>query len=448
MINVINNRQRATAKVKSEEEIEPSYGSGVLIDKDIIITARHVVSNNIDNCKNIQVYFENIENPFEVEKIIDENAEFDVALLKLDREVENVTPLLFGCFPNNRIDIVTPKLKYEIIGYIVEGGWVQSTYWCFVNSMNPSGVWDLNLSFIQSIHNYLSLDGLSGAPFILNNKVFGITIEQVDNFKGIPAGVISTYKLYEFLSKNGIKPTIYDDIEMLNKDDIKNKLLDEVINHINKKNIVNQDVREIVQGGAKYIVSKFRGLNLNEFTELINSISASFNSQFEVNSNYLQYVNSLSETIIQIVLIFYSYNKNVVLSYKKGASIVVNGDYHINYLFSENYDTYDNIIVQFFKYIIENPMIKIDNISTMLIGNDTYSDCKDRCTKSYCGASLDMDNIIREISNPGWDDKQELTNVRDNYNDVEFHCKNCLKYDSCKSIGEITDRIKNALGGA
>lgn len=448
MINDITNRQKATAKIMSNGIIM-SYGTGFLVHKDQIITARHVISNNIENSRNITVYFEHIAQSFSIVEIIDDDISLDIALLRLDRNVEDVNPLICAYFPLNKIDISTPDIHYHLLGYICEVPNQQLQFWCFVNNINPNGVWDLNLSFIQNTHQYLSLEGLSGAPLTIKDKVFGITIEQVNNFAGIPAGVISIYKVRNFLENNHIVCTMYDNIGMIDKNDMKNELLDEVLNNISNKSVRNRDVKELITAGASYVISKLRKLSLSDFLQLMDSISTSFNTNFDINLNFYRYISSLSEIIIQIVLIMYSYDRNVEFSYRKGASLKINGGYYINYLFSETYETYRNIIVKLFRYIIENPIVKIDDTSVILIGNDYYFECDDRCNNVYGGALIDIDNIVNEISNPflGDEQKQELTNITNKFSSMKFHCKNCLKYDLCNSPNEISNRIKNALGG-
>lgn len=447
MINNITNRQKATARIESNG-VTMSYGTCFLVLEDQIITARHVITNNIKSPLNINVYFEHIKQSFSVVEVIDDDIELDVALLRLDRIVKDVFPLTCAYFPLNRLDISTPSIHYHLLGYIHEVPNQQLPFWCFVNNINPNGVWDLNLSFIQNTHLYLSLEGLSGAPLTIKDKVFGITIEQVNNFAGIPAGVISIYKVRSFMERNQIICTRYENIDMLDQNDMKNELLDEAFNNINKKYVQSQDVKELITAGSKYVISKLRDLSLNDFTQLMNSISTSFNSNFNIR-NFYTYINSLSEIVIQIVLIMYTYNSNVEFSFRKGASLKVNGGYYINYLFSEKYETYRNIIVKLFRYIIENPIVKIDDTSVVVIGNDHYFECDDRCNNVYGGASIDIDNIVNEISNPFIDreQKQELTNITNKFSNIKFHCKNCLKYDSCNSRNEIKNRIENALGG-
>lgn len=450
MINEINNRQKAVARIVSQGE-ETKYGTGFLVDSDIMITAWHVISNNIDDCSKIKIIFEHTSYSFTVTQIIGESDILDIAIIKIDKHVSGVDYLKIACFPHNRIDICNPAIHYQILGYLCEcDSGKQSSFWCFANSINTRGKWDLNLSFIQQVDNYLSLKGLSGAPLLLNDKIFGITIEQVNNFTGIPAGVISIYKIRNFLDINGIKYTVYDNFDMLDKNDIKDILLNEVISSIEKKYIKDNGVRKIVNLGSSYVVKKIRQLPIDEFIKLIESVTTTFNSSFEVSTNYQQYVNAFSEIIIQIALIFYSYgNRNIELSLKKCASIKINDDNYISYLFSEKYESYRSIIVQLFRYAISNPIVNLDKTGVILIGNEQYCECEDRCQNSYSGGKFDIDNIVNEITNPFWDDdtKQELSNIRDRFNDFKFHCKNCLKYDSCNSPEEISARIKNALGG-
>lgn len=221
--------EKTIAKVVFGEE----HATGFLISPNVIITAYHLIKPFIVNDTNFEfdVEFDN----FMHEKISlkatikDICKEKDVLLLSLSESL-NVDDFLL-------------KINYELIG--VNSSW--STYG-YPKTRNISGItvsgtvsrsnvisqefpWDTDL--LYSPPELETYRGLSGAPIVINNQIYGIILRKVD---GTINGV-SFNQLKNFL--------------------IQNKLYEERITENNDKNILVK--RPVVNGINNYINTKTGG---------------------------------------------------------------------------------------------------------------------------------------------------------------------------------------------
>ncbi|MEA0554873.1 trypsin-like serine protease [Lysinibacillus irui] len=188
--------EKIIAKVIFKKE----HATGFLVSSNVIITAYHFIKPFTLNGESIEVdvEFDNLKS----EKIClkasikDICKEKDVVLLLLSEELD--------------VDEFLPKINYELIG--VNASW--STYG-YPKTRNISGIaingtisrsnvisdqfpWDTDLSY--SHHELETYKGLSGAPIVINDQIYGVILRKVD---GTINGV-SFKQLKDFLIKNGI----------------------------------------------------------------------------------------------------------------------------------------------------------------------------------------------------------------------------------------------------
>ncbi len=449
MIGNTDRLENSIAKIKCEYAGGSKYGTGYLITSDLLLTSRHVIDNCIDDPQNINVSFKLLDIECKAETVVDDDSTIDVALIKLDTQISDIEYLELAYIPYNRINLYNSETTFNLIGFL-SNKYKPSVFKCYTNSISDKTKWDLNISFAQNFDHTLSLDGISGSPFLLRDKILGLAIRQVDPRAGVPVGIVSIFHMKNFLDKNKVNYLVFDSPEMLSKDEIKNQLLDEVMQTIRDKYIFNDEIKRIIHTCSDIVIRKVRCLDVNEFSDFINTIRTTFNINYELDTQYRLYVKSLSEVIIHLSIILYACNGNLSLNYELGANIKTNDTSYIGYLFSQDYDSYITTIIRLMEHFIDDPLNKLNNCKILIIGSDRNDECTDKCNTCFSGSRYDFDSIIDRISCPRFlfEDKQDITDVKDKFNEIVFHCKKCVEYSTLSdNLQNVITRISSVLGG-
>jgi V8-like Glu-specific endopeptidase len=197
--------------VNKSDDKDIELGTGFFIDKNVIITASHVIDKYYDNSSdyliNVTPIKANIDRKIKVEKILECKRNNFVAILLLEETLESINPLkfIFG-YNIKRGDeyflFGHPQSKRNI-GYPVENKVATP-----INEKQSRKVnWDLNLTN-ERIEDF---KGLSGAPVIINNMLVGIVqTESEANGKTISIGMSSIDIMNSFIPEKYFKN--YDDI--------------------------------------------------------------------------------------------------------------------------------------------------------------------------------------------------------------------------------------------
>ncbi len=176
-----------------------NVGTGIIIDNDLILTAKHLM--NQEEYK-IELYNGNIINANEYS--IDENK--IVGLLKLEDSIEDdIKHLLTSDYTPYQDD------KWEIYGYITSEQIIHyikgiGTHYI----IDEEKVSDMQVSNI-SVGQAINYRGMSGSPVIVDGMIIGIVQEQIissDKATGIKVSSISSFAQYinrKYIESNKIK---------------------------------------------------------------------------------------------------------------------------------------------------------------------------------------------------------------------------------------------------
>ena len=179
---------------------DKELGSGFFIDKNIVVTASHVISKYYDNPSKYDIYIipikAEIDKDIKAIKVI--NGEYNdyVSLLQLEEEVKNINPMKFTLgYEIKRGDeyyaFGHPSAK-KTVGHTIEDK-VSTT----VNICQSIKIdWDL-----QIVNQKLStFEGFSGSPIIINNMLVGIIqVESKTNGQAISLGMSSINIMKDYI---------------------------------------------------------------------------------------------------------------------------------------------------------------------------------------------------------------------------------------------------------
>lgn len=219
----------------NKDDIE--LGTGFFVEKNVIITASHVIDKYYNNSSNYLINITpikaKIDRKIKVEKVLECKRNNFVTILQLEENIETITPLKFTLGYNLKrgdeyFSFGYPQCK-RLIGYMVENKIATS-----INENQSRKVnWDLNLTN-ERIEDF---KGFSGSPVIVNNMLVGIVQTQSEaNGKTISIGMSSIDIMNNYITKKYYKK--YDEILEIQRlknsnqkkiytiDDIDKKLLD------------------------------------------------------------------------------------------------------------------------------------------------------------------------------------------------------------------------------
>ena len=241
MISIIINPkqlERATVRIVCGQE----SGSGFFIKEDLVMTARHVIQDHIDEHQPIEIQALNIEGNDILKypgELVKDDFYLDVALLRL----QNHPPGDFS------LPLCDSKVRYgdewETFGYSAGQISVGGRYHGRVVKTNSRQVFDIEIGSDDVKKGY-DYSGLSGSAMVVNGKAAGLIINQLLNDQ---LGVVSIAKVKLFL--NGLDIQIsesrnYDEIPENLEEDIKEAIPNDATLH---------DLEEMLSvGGGRYFL--------------------------------------------------------------------------------------------------------------------------------------------------------------------------------------------------
>jgi V8-like Glu-specific endopeptidase len=186
-------------------------GTGFFVDKNIVITASHVINKYYENSSqydiNIIPVKANLDKVIKVKKTVESERNNYISILELEETVETISPLKFTLgYAIKRDDMYFtfghPRCK-RIVGYPVENRIATS-----INERQSYKInWDLNLSG-ERLEDF---EGFSGSPVVINNMLIGIVqTESNANGKTISIGMTSIDIIRAFVLDKYCQE--YDDI--------------------------------------------------------------------------------------------------------------------------------------------------------------------------------------------------------------------------------------------
>lgn len=170
-------------------------GTGFFIDKDIVVTASHVIKNYYADPQNFDIIISpqkaGIDKDIKVKSIMNDKNDF-IAILKLEKPVENAYILKFTKGYTVKIDD-----EYYTFGhpaYKRSGDPIENKIKTAINeSESDRADWDLNING-ERAHDF---SGYSGAPIIIKNMLVGIMQEQADSKGEAVSLLMSSMNLIE-----------------------------------------------------------------------------------------------------------------------------------------------------------------------------------------------------------------------------------------------------------
>lgn len=202
--------------VNKLDSTDTELGTGFFIDKNVIITASHVINRYYVNSLNYQIYVipinAEIDKKIKVKKVLESKRNNFVAILELEDVVETINPLKFTLGYNIKrgdkyFSFGHPQHK-RLVGYALENHVTTS-----INEAQSKKVnWDLNLNN-ERLEDF---KGFSGAPVIINGLLIGIVqTESEANGKAISIGMSSIDMMKDYVPDKYYKE--YDEILNIRK---------------------------------------------------------------------------------------------------------------------------------------------------------------------------------------------------------------------------------------
>ncbi len=228
--------QQATLRVVCGDE----QGSAFFISDTLILTARHVIIDAIDDDQEIQVFLPSDstgQDPIVCTLLGDGDEELDVALLQVPSQSTVFTlPLSSGKIRYNA--------RWETFGFPFEHQISGNRYLGSVRKTNIDKPYDIEL-INDSIDNKLDYRGLSGAALVVENEVTGIvTYNILDGF-----GAISILKVAKFLKEHGVNFRIQKDLE-----DIPENLKEDIDSAVPNGATLTLLDNKLTNGGKYYVL--------------------------------------------------------------------------------------------------------------------------------------------------------------------------------------------------
>lgn len=428
-------------------------GTGFFIDDNKVITASHVVQKYFDNKWSIYIDAINAE----AEKVIsaipinDKNSKIPIIILELDEKI-NIETLKFTYnYKIKKHDIWEsfghPQLRWD------KGHWQDGTVTRKLNEFNSSNAnYDLDYND-KKINNF---HGLSGAPFIINEMILGVMIEQSQgNGKAISLGVITIEKFKDqidaiYTTKNIHKEKAKSIVRKLSEKQIKTnkdskKYIPNLYTTINEVDEFARYFTDPIRFFEKLIedVANFKFNNIKYYFDvcgikevrLIEAYDLLYDCDINnIEKHVLELQKRLSKRVYEI------YNINLEEEYPANMlfkcntdreEFVSNREFHTEKIFYD--DMFDDIEVE---------TIDIDDLfNNINIGLDNFSN-----TISF--KNDDMDNILEnnnDIQNTNLfertdvfedDNLAEENTLNENIGivgNVEISTENCRKFKAYKS---------------
>jgi Trypsin-like serine proteases, typically periplasmic, contain C-terminal PDZ domain len=443
------------------KEKRNGMGSGFLISEDTLVTAYHNVEAYIECGNEINIIFNKYVNGMmniletSIERIICKDSTLDFAVLKLQEKNEckeyfkfvNFPIAPFGMYPR----VGHGKIKISTFGYI-NGRDEQKAFDGVINNIEHNS--KNAILHLEGIND--DLFGLSGSPLIISGtRVYGINLEQNDPQLGLHIESVTVTNFRKLLVDSNINISEYDDYFLIEREEYKDILLDEVISIIEEKDFSNEDTKKSIVSGAKYIIKDLKNQSVSIFEQIINSINLSFDEKYKLNDKFIKYAEQIAEVICHLVMLKYTYQQaGFELTGIDAKSIRIKEEKYISYIYLFKRSTYLTSIINVFKYFNDNAENDMSGISSILIGSSTHklNSCDSLCKYPYNGSRVEFERIIDSICSVEDDPfeekkgKLDITKIKQNFESIKFHCQYCLQCDEYEEMEEITGHLYNVLG--
>ena len=164
-------------------------GTGFFIKEDLVLTARHVVADCLDDDAEIIIE----KGVYSRDSIVAENLQLDVCLIKVKKLSKGFLPISNSSFSYNQL--------CSTFGFPYAGSGHGSHLEARINQIGVEGQWDFSFT-AKEVNEDVSYDGLSGGAVISRGQAIGIVLRQQSS--SILA--ISIKKISGWLNENGVEP--------------------------------------------------------------------------------------------------------------------------------------------------------------------------------------------------------------------------------------------------
>lgn len=225
MNRIINPQQiqHSTVKIIYKNE----QGTGFFITKNIILTAYHIILDEVIIDDSIQI----VLNDGSVQKcqVLSIDEENDICLLSSQFENHDYLPLFQSPIRINE--------NWETYGFPYQGEQEGLRLYGAINQLIDNEKYDftLNCNEIDVDYNY---DGLSGSSVVSDGKVIGVVLKQLDD----KIGAISLSKIIDLLKNENVFVQTEESINEIPKqfgEDIKN-----IVSNYNVLNLLDESIKE------------------------------------------------------------------------------------------------------------------------------------------------------------------------------------------------------------
>ncbi len=186
--------------IKKDGKEKPILGTGFFIDKNVVVTARHVVDDYICNQAEFDVFITPLKVGINKKIKVTNNIETEdnqlISLLLLEEAVDSIDIIKFTSGysiqrGNSVYSYGYPEVKRDI-GYVLENQISTS-----INDVQSNRIdWDLNVGN-SDLRNY---KGFSGAPVFIKNKLVGLfQSESEENGRAISLGISSVDLIHQYI---------------------------------------------------------------------------------------------------------------------------------------------------------------------------------------------------------------------------------------------------------
>jgi hypothetical protein len=158
-------------------------GTAYFVSKNLLVTAFHVIMDGIEIGE--EIFISASAGQLKC-SVVANDKDLDISLLSVDTDNEVYLPLLSSVIKVNE--------KCETYGYPYKGQSDDISLSGKINQVLINSKCDFVISDINIDKNY-DYEGLSGAPIVVNGKVIGVVLRQMDD----RIGAISIGKVKEFL---------------------------------------------------------------------------------------------------------------------------------------------------------------------------------------------------------------------------------------------------------
>jgi len=438
--------QNSVCKIRVNDKC---IGTGFLIAPNLLITAHHVVMFYMLKPDN-DLSVEFVTSRTIVRKVIDIqfDSKYDIAVLTIDEPLLDLVPVSFVDFELELTEL--DEVQFETCGFpalAVD----MLTFKCKIDSFRPNKVASVYLRFHGIDGASANLQGLSGAPLLRNNEVYGIIRSHGVLELGKHATAVRTKDIVSFLRGLDIEIEVvtYDNYKMLDKKSYLENILNKLLELSSEKEYIYPQVRKSIVKDSKFIIDWLRKNDPAQFENLISSIKLPLEEEFILDISTELHAEELAEIISHLVIFKLAYPK-MNLQYTKAKPISLAPNRSISYVYSFKKRGYLVSVLCLMKYLYRNRELDFEDINTIIIGNTTADRglCLSYCKEPYEGAKLNLDNIVLEITNPFEDygERTVITRISQNLQSIRFHCENCLRSDNA-DMPEITNHIIKIVGG-